>query len=399
MSPKNLLQTAVERLFGPVAWDHVTSLKSVDLWKFESILLGKHLALILFCLGTFFGLMIVNPYWALVWGWLVDGLVAPALLLIASLTFSFAVSHVVRARGGTARRQLLLGLASFAAAMTLSSVLLADRKIPTKVVELKKMEHLSIFTGKAGQSYFNFGQEVTNLAAQKYDVAIKTVPTRGSIENLHRLQGDRDLQSVALVQDDVLKQNQNEKTGSLFREIIRLPHPEEVHIVTLQASPIKTLQDLEGRRVAMGERDSGTRFTARLILGGLKADEDEIGPETGLQRLRLATSDPQRVDAVFYVVRQAAEMFNSADFKAKQFKFVEIPLTNFLKLFYAEAFLTSHYYKWLEGQSVATISVGTILVAHKNTNSRYVDFIRKLIEDNKSRLFVSPAVVPVEPPA
>src|SRR5215467_13017483 len=132
MNPRNLLRIAAERLSGLVEWDHLTSPGSVDPSKFEVFLLGKHVALVLFCLGTFFGLKIFNPDWVAEWGWLVDDWVAPVLLMIASVTFSFGVSHVVRASGGSTRRQFLIGLASFAAATVLSNRLNAARRKGTQ---------------------------------------------------------------------------------------------------------------------------------------------------------------------------------------------------------------------------------------------------------------------------
>ena len=51
--------------------------------------------------------------------------------------------------------------------------------------------------------------------------------------------------------------------------------PEAVHLVTLEGTGIETLWDLRGRRIAIGERGSGTRFNAVHIglASGIEAEE------------------------------------------------------------------------------------------------------------------------------
>jgi TRAP-type uncharacterized transport system substrate-binding protein len=374
--------------------------------KFETSLVY---GLILVCLSGYFGLMLgpdwvaqFGPDWVVQWSWLVNW-VALLLLLTASLAFSFATYHFLRARG-SARRPFLVGVASFAvAALTLGTLHAAiiQKKGGKNANELKGMQHLSIFTGHSGQSYFKFGQAIANLAYEKSRVTITNVSTAGSEDNLYRLENDATNESIALVQDDVLEERRKTNTKLPFQTLLRLPRREEVHIVTLSRYPtINSIEQLEGKRVAIGERDSGTNFTARLVLGMtrvFRVELVEIGPEPGLQGLFLDKNNPGRVDAVFYVVSQPATLFNSDDFNRRNsrnldnnrslYKFVAIPSSELLKKVYKEAYLESRLYNWLEGRDVPTISIGTTLVRYEKTKPQYVNFIKDLIEKNCARFF------------
>ena len=56
-------------------------------------------------------------------------------------------------------------------------------------------------------------------------------------------------------------------------------YPEDVHIVVRADSPIRALPDLRGKRVALGEPESGTLADARLVLDAAGLSECDIKPE------------------------------------------------------------------------------------------------------------------------
>lgn len=78
-------------------------------------------------------------------------------------------------------------------------------------------------------------------------------------------------------------------------------YPEDVHIVVRAESPIHTLHDLKGKRVGLGEAESGTLADARLVIEAAGLSECEMKPEY----LRLSDAADAlmqgRIDAFFMV--------------------------------------------------------------------------------------------------
>lgn len=56
-------------------------------------------------------------------------------------------------------------------------------------------------------------------------------------------------------------------------------YPEDIHIVVRADSPIRALSDLRGKRVALGEPESGTLADARLVLDAASLSECDIKAE------------------------------------------------------------------------------------------------------------------------
>jgi len=104
--------------------------------------------------------------------------------------------------------------------------------------------------------------------------------TQGSVENVQAVGAGR-LES-ALVQSDVAL---GAYAGSgLFKgkppvkslRTIAALFPESVHIVVRAESPIATVKDLKGKRVGLGEKESGTLVDARLILDAAGLSEKDV---------------------------------------------------------------------------------------------------------------------------
>jgi len=129
--------------------------------------------------------------------------------------------------------------------------------------------------------------------------------TQGSVENVD-LVASGQVES-ALSQADVATWARN--GGGMFaakpplrslRAIASL-YPEAVHIVARRDGPIRTLTDLKGRRVALGEPESGTLADARLILEGAGLREREVDASyLRLGQASAALVDGQ-IDAFFLI--------------------------------------------------------------------------------------------------
>jgi TRAP transporter TAXI family solute receptor len=107
--------------------------------------------------------------------------------------------------------------------------------------------------------------------------------TQGSVENVD-LMSKNQLES-ALVQAEVASWALN--GSGIFKTRGAVPSlraigalfPESIHLVVPRDSPIKALRDLKGKRVGMGEKESGTITDARILLDLVGLSERDIKPD------------------------------------------------------------------------------------------------------------------------
>ncbi len=129
--------------------------------------------------------------------------------------------------------------------------------------------------------------------------------TQGSVENVDLI-GRNQLES-ALSQADVASwayhgtgvYKSKGAVGNL-RAIAAL-FPESVHMVVVQDSPIKSLRDLKGKRVGLGEKESGTLADARIVLDAAGLAERDLKPDYSRLSDAAAGIRDNTLDAFFLV--------------------------------------------------------------------------------------------------
>ena len=161
-----------------------------------------------------------------------------------------------------------------------------DRQDTTKVIR--------IGAGPTGATDFPFGGLIANAisnppGSRECDrggscgvpglIAVAQT-TANAADNLRAIaRGDLDL---ALSQADVTAWAYrgagafaNEEPMDKLRVIARL-YPENIHLVVRAESPIKSIADLKGKKVAMGVESSATAATAKLILSAFGVKWDSV---------------------------------------------------------------------------------------------------------------------------
>ena len=118
---------------------------------------------------------------------------------------------------------------------------------------------IAIATGADDGAYFAFAQQYARVLARD-GITLEVIPTAGTLDNLELLK--RGEVSLALVQGGCATDADRadlQSLGSLFLEAM--------WVFTLRPSPIARLNQLEGKRVAVGPRGSGTQLLAKQLLG------------------------------------------------------------------------------------------------------------------------------------
>jgi TRAP transporter TAXI family solute receptor len=184
-----------------------------------------------------------------------------------------------------------------------------DRALRAITVRRERRQHVFMFaSGPEEGEYHPIGEAVVAWVAKLDEkVKIRNVATEGSVANA-RLIGTKEA-DYALVQSNVAAMaaagegpfarggpvTSLRALGSLF--------PEPVHVVVSARSPIRTIADLRGKRVAIGTPESGTRADALAVLAahGLGvtdlAEARDLGTEVAAAQLRGG-----RLDAFFATV-------------------------------------------------------------------------------------------------
>jgi uncharacterized protein len=195
--------------------------------------------------------------------------------------------------------------------------------------------------GRQGGAYYTVAELVKKEAsARGFDVNI--VETAGSVEALQKLEnGEGD---VAFIQGGVAAQADPEKVDTLATvgyEPLWIFYRKELG----GTEPFDEFADLAGKRIAIGEADSGTNQLARLILADVGASGDnatlvELSSAASIEALRNG-----EIDAALFVSAYPAATIQAL---------VQDPSLELMGLRYADALARRHRFL-----SVQTLPRGT----------------------------------------
>jgi uncharacterized protein len=129
---------------------------------------------------------------------------------------------------------------------------------------------VTIATGGASGPYNILGTTMADIYTKAFDVNSRTQTTGASVENINLLAQKK--VEMAFVMADALSQALNGEVS--FKEPVKdisqvaTLYPNVVQIIAKKGSGIKTIEDLKGKRVAVGDQNSGVEVNARQLLEG-----------------------------------------------------------------------------------------------------------------------------------
>jgi uncharacterized protein len=256
------------------------------------------------------------------------------------------------------------------------------------------MNRLGILTGAKNSTYFEFGEDISNIIGSVCGAKMEVYDTIGSLDNLKKLRKQPFVQ-LALVQHDVLsfikvfRQDDKELQDWVdkYRYVFSL-YPEEVHILTRKNSGIDSIEQLNGKRVAIGLPNSGTHLTATMLLNlvGVTIYPVELTPEAAIDKLAAATGDKAELDAAFYVVGKPTPYLDQRGPKYANLKLVTVNNKNALTL-YQPAQIGPADYPWVSAP-VQTVAVNSALISFdfKEEQCHNVAMVARQILENFEEL-------------
>ncbi|WP_207458103.1 TAXI family TRAP transporter solute-binding subunit [Azospirillum sp. SYSU D00513] len=209
--------------------------------------------------------------------------------------------------------------------------------------------------------------KVLEEEAGEFGVALKIVPTRGSLEALEKLEsGELDL---------ALSQGGLEPT---FENIVHAATiaPELIHFIV--KPEIQGIQDLRGKVINLGGKSGGTRVVAQQILKMSELEEGVDYVETNFSAERIVTMRPEKLPDV--VVNVSFQPSYLAEFLVQErgYRILEIPFPGPLALrlgWVADATILAYTYGVeppVPEQDSRTIGVNLHLLANAGVPPRAV---------------------------
>ncbi len=255
------------------------------------------------------------------------------------------------------------------------------------LVSCSANDSASLSSGIPGGYYSRLSQQVSNSAKQVVSMNLQTIESSGSKENLQRLldkQTDFALAQLDVV-SEAMRQNKVQAVAVLAKEY--------VHLIARNDAGIKTFNDLQGKRIAIGNPESGIYFTATQLFEAAKMQiiADESGFDDAFKKIK-----DKQIDAIVYVGSLGTnEKLRNELSATPNLRLLAIPsgLINYFTVqnpgAYQAATIPVGIYNAspaLPAEDIATFSTSTVLVTRPDTNSQKVSLLTWSIISS-SRLF------------
>jgi len=242
---------------------------------------------------------------------------------------------------------------------------------------------LTIATGTPEGTYYQIAQDIKQIA-EKEGIPVEIIQTNGSFDNINLLGLEK--VDLAILQLDVLKVTSDAmqaKAGfNVLKEIkvILNLYFEEIHVIT-KNDGIRSLSQLEGKKVAVGPERSGSALTAEVLLTAydLRVEKFFDAPNDALQKLERG-----ELDALIFVGGAPVPAFEKLD---PSFRFVRLPSNPILEQLYQRKKIDKGVYPW--AGEVETFAVPSAIMTRDRRDSEYVTLIERLlltILSNKEKL-------------
>jgi uncharacterized protein len=223
-----------------------------------------------------------------------------------------------------------------------------------------------ILSGPEKGSYNRFVNDMVSVLGEKCRINLVNRPSGGSGYNFKGLVDPSSGYKIALIQSDYLnlmkaedKLNNTNKTGPL-KVVLQIAR-EEIQVITKKSGGIYKLQDLDRKKVAIGNEDQGSFATGKTIRDRSKVNWSSyyIGFDQLLKELSSGT-----VDAGLIVGSAPMDMLDiDPQVMSDGIRMLELDDFNGWAKYYENDTVYRSEYKWLD-KNIPTFAVRTLLVVN-----------------------------------
>ena len=251
------------------------------------------------------------------------------------------------------------------------------------IAEDASAQSIGMVTGSRTGTYIQFGNDIAGVA-KTVDLDILVKDSQGSIDNIKRM-NSKENSALGIVQSDVLGFLSRSESPEM-RQVagrLRLIFPfynEEVHLFANKS--IRSFNDLQGKRVVVGEPSSGNWLTATNLLQmtGIKpAELLNLPPLSGVTAVLKGEAD-----AMFYVAGKPVSLFTKVGNLITQPEFAPllanvhfVPLDDPRMLReYSPAQISKADYDWLTADT-PTIAVKAVMMSFDFSGKKTPYFVQR----------------------
>jgi TRAP transporter TAXI family solute receptor len=262
--------------------------------------------------------------------------------------------------------------------------------------------HVTIAAGAVDGVYYPIAGAMSRITVETGGLSVRATveASGGAVANVQLIRsGEADF---ALLQNDIAYYAYNGiALGAFAGKPVKgmagvfSVYPEPVHIVVTQASGVKSVRELKGKRVALGPAGSGTEQNALQILEIYGIGEGDL--RAGVRVSFSAAVDQLKagvVDAAFFTTARGAPVVAEA-FGAGQLELLGVGASAGEALgrkypFYTIGAIPANTYKG-QAREVAAASVMAMLVARSALSEELVYRFTKAVFDNLPQLYAAHA--------
>jgi TRAP transporter TAXI family solute receptor len=232
---------------------------------------------------------------------------------------------------------------------------------------------LTIATGSSEGTYFKIAQDIKRIAEQE-GIPVEIVQTGGSFDNINLLAAGK--VDLAIMQLDVLRfvaEIMLKETGMNVLQEAKVAlnlYLEEIHIIAKDPN-IRTVQQLQGKRVAVGPEKSGSALTSEVLLAGfgLKIEPVFDLPEAAVEKLARG-----EIDALIFIGGAPVPAFQKLD---RTFHFVALPADSGLEQIYPKKKIATAVYRWAD--EIDTHAVPSVIMTRNRAEQDFVSALQRLV--------------------
>jgi TRAP transporter TAXI family solute receptor len=275
---------------------------------------------------------------------------------------------------------------------------------PTRLLLAEEVKFIRIGTGPIGGTYFPVGGLIANIISGPPGsmaceiggscgvpgLIAAAVSTQGSVENVQDIANH--VVDLAMCQANIAHDAYTGtgpyagKPVEALRAMANL-FPEAVHVVVRGNDGIKSVGDLRSRRVSVGEENSGTLPTAKIVLRGFGLTLKDIKPFYERLARSIDMLAAGEIDALFMV---GAEPITAIAHAADHAPIALLPITGrdaerilAAQPFFSKTAIPANIYSGVP--ATETIGVGAQLLVSAQTDANLVYAITRALWDSRNR--------------
>ena len=258
---------------------------------------------------------------------------------------------------------LIVAAALQAAPAQVSAAETAEEIKARKARELNK-GRVGIISGGVTGTYVRIASDLANVLDKGYELRVIAMLGKGSVQNIEDILYLKGV-DIGIVQSDVLthllQSGEYPNIKQRIHYITKL-YNEEFHLLGLKRH--QSVVDLNGKRVNVGRRGSGTQMTAKILFQilGVSVIATNYDQEVALQKMANG-----ELDASVYVVGKPASDFRKKGKSIGRFAhFIPIDQKQeLLNVYSPTTFEHSDYPDIVaQGETVRTVAVGAIMAVY-----------------------------------